>query len=138
MGFSVPALSLGGKALGWMAGTLMWMPGVPGSRRTNITSGPPAAGGPRRPPIWDPQWLGAETENASTKAFPAGACLERIGASWASFVTRVEVPHSPAQLRAGGCERGASGPEEWVSVRPMGLHAPPPPPLGASAALQRF
>ena len=29
---------LGGQALGWMAGTLIWMPGTPGARRANVPS----------------------------------------------------------------------------------------------------
>ena len=28
----------GGKALGWMAGTLIWMPGAPGVRWANVPS----------------------------------------------------------------------------------------------------
>ena len=28
----------GGKALGWMAGTLIWMPGALGARRANVPS----------------------------------------------------------------------------------------------------
>ena len=28
----------GGKALGWMPGTLIWVPGVPGARHANVSS----------------------------------------------------------------------------------------------------